>query len=269
MTLVIKKPTGGKLAMAKVFTQQSYMWDFPQQHGLWYPGLIATGLWLDASDSATLVSSSGRISQWSDKSGNARHATQATGARQPKTTANAQNGRDVVEYDPASNSYQVLSFSQLTSLGHVFFVAKKNNVNESSVILDDETKDFRGVVYGADAGSNFLVQGLAPINSGATRNAWHIAEIATDGTNATLGIDAVRVTAADSDRYSVDRIGMYNNPPYANQYSFRGQIAELVISSSVLSQTNREKMEGYLAHKWGLTANLPSNHPYKTVGPTP
>ena len=25
----------------------------------------------------------------------------------------------------------------------------------------------------------------------------------------------------------------------------------------------RQKIEGYLAHKWGLTANLPSAHPFK------
>jgi hypothetical protein len=35
------------------------------------------------------------------------------------------------------------------------------------------------------------------------------------------------------------------------------------------SDVNRQKLEGYLAHKWGLTANLPGGHPYKTVGPTP
>jgi len=28
-----------------------------------------------------------------------------------------------------------------------------------------------------------------------------------------------------------------------------------------------EKAEGYLAHKWGLTGSLPSNHPYKNTQP--
>jgi hypothetical protein len=31
--------------------------------------------------------------------------------------------------------------------------------------------------------------------------------------------------------------------------------------------TEFEKAEGYLAHKWGLTANLPSDHPFKNVSP--
>ena len=33
------------------------------------------------------------------------------------------------------------------------------------------------------------------------------------------------------------------------------------------TQTNSEKIEGYLAHKWGLTSDLPSSHPYKTTAP--
>ena len=31
--------------------------------------------------------------------------------------------------------------------------------------------------------------------------------------------------------------------------------------------SNSDKIEGYLAHKWGLTDNLPSNHPYKVTHP--
>ena len=31
--------------------------------------------------------------------------------------------------------------------------------------------------------------------------------------------------------------------------------------------TERQKIEGYLAHKWGLAANLPADHPYKTEAP--
>ena len=31
--------------------------------------------------------------------------------------------------------------------------------------------------------------------------------------------------------------------------------------------TDVQKAEGYLAHKWGLTSSLPSNHPYKSSAP--
>jgi hypothetical protein len=40
-----------------------------------------------------------------------------------------------------------------------------------------------------------------------------------------------------------------------------------VIFVEDVSQSNSDKIEGYLAHKWGLTTDLPSNHPYKTTAP--
>ena len=45
-----------------------------------------------------------------------------------------------------------------------------------------------------------------------------------------------------------------------------GDYAEALIFSSVDS-TVIEKMEGYLMHKWGLAANLPSSHTYKSSAP--
>jgi hypothetical protein len=31
--------------------------------------------------------------------------------------------------------------------------------------------------------------------------------------------------------------------------------------------SEEQKVEGYLAHKWGATAGLDANHPYKNVAP--
>ena len=41
------------------------------------------GLWLDGSDLNSITSSGGLVSQWSDKSGNGYHATQATDLNKP------------------------------------------------------------------------------------------------------------------------------------------------------------------------------------------
>jgi hypothetical protein len=46
-----------------------------------------------------------------------------------------------------------------------------------------------------------------------------------------------------------------------------GPVAEIIIFNSTLSTMERQKIEGYLAHKWGLSGNLPSNHPYKLAHP--
>lgn len=64
------------------------------------PGLQA---WYDAADSASITLDAGRVSQWSDKSGNARHATNTTsGSTQPSYSTAARNGLNVLRFAAAS-----------------------------------------------------------------------------------------------------------------------------------------------------------------------
>ena len=49
---------------------------------------------------------------------------------------------------------------------------------------------------------------------------------------------------------------------------WNGDIAEIIAYNGSLSDTERQKIEGYLAHKYGLQSQLPSGHPYKTTAPT-
>jgi hypothetical protein len=49
--------------------------------------------------------------------------------------------------------------------------------------------------------------------------------------------------------------------------AFKGYIGEVITYPSVLTDTNRQKIEGYLAWKWGLQGSLPIGHPYKNAPP--
>jgi hypothetical protein len=55
----------------------------------------------------------------------------------------------------------------------------------------------------------------------------------------------------------------------SDQYgsSLNGDIAEIVLIDQEDSTAERQEMEGYLAWKWGLEADLPSDHPYKDAPP--
>lgn len=52
-----------------------------------------------------------------------------------------------------------------------------------------------------------------------------------------------------------------------NAIPFIGDFCEIVIFDSILSTASRQLVEGYLAWKWGLEANLPVSHPYKNAAP--
>jgi len=60
------------------------------------------------------------------------------------------------------------------------------------------------------------------------------------------------------------RVGLMSSRYGANQ---DGAVGEIIASHENMSTYTRQKVEGYLAHKWGMTANLPASHPYKTDHP--
>ena len=49
--------------------------------------------------------------------------------------------------------------------------------------------------------------------------------------------------------------------------TYNGALAELIFVDGVMSTFDRQKMEGYLAWKWGLEGSLPSGHPYEFSPP--
>jgi hypothetical protein len=50
--------------------------------------------------------------------------------------------------------------------------------------------------------------------------------------------------------------------------TFLGDYCELIIYKGLLSDADRQKVEGYLAWKWGTVSSLDINHPYKNNPPT-
>ena len=63
-------------------------------------------------------------------------------------------------------------------------------------------------------------------------------------------------------------VGANLNASDAAEGFFEGKISEVLIVGHFPSEDERQNIEGYLAHKHGLTGNLPSTHPYKTNAPT-
>jgi ribosomal protein S17E len=59
-------------------------------------------------------------------------------------------------------------------------------------------------------------------------------------------------------------LGGINGSSYRD---FEGDISEVIILPYVPSESVRQRIEGYLAHKWGFTSKLPMDHPYKNLAP--
>ena len=89
---------------------------------------VRTGLalWLDAADSATVITSGGsNVTQWNDKSGNGRNATQNTVSNQPSYQSNG------IVYNSASIMYLSCYLDFLANTNHNAFIVNKISGNSN------------------------------------------------------------------------------------------------------------------------------------------
>jgi hypothetical protein len=225
----------------------------------------ACALWLDGADSSTISFSSGsNVSTWSDKSGNGRNATVYAGTPTYTSALGMTfNG---------SSSLQI-TYTASPILESMFVIIKFNSVSGQGDILSGTAAGQReylmyvpyspGTIYlgrhstgpsGAinggtvTTGSNYLL-GYVFNGTGNTISFFQSGNTITSGTP--------QFTYSAGGTISV--IGSYNGGGY-----LQGQIYEMIIYSTALSITERQRVESYLAQKWGLTSSLPGSHLHLT-----
>jgi hypothetical protein len=244
----------------------------------WTPAALGTNLslWLDADEASTITLNGSTVSQWNDKSGNGRHATQGTASAQPAYTASGLNGRPVLTFD-STNDFLGTALTLPHPLS-MYAVAQFNplgGVNARAILGSGNLSYALGYLNAAPASNAYALwnpnvnggayinntTGLGPVVVGSTtasndENTWNTY---VNGSNAGQTISDTGTPNAPSPIL----IGWTGN---GSEY-WSGPIAEVVVLSQTMTTADRQRVEGYLAHKWGLTANLPAGHPYTTTPP--
>lgn len=243
----------------------------------WTPAATTTASWYDADDASTITSSSGAISEWKDKSGNSRDASQSTGSLQPSLVTNDLNGRNTISFDgdwlshtyvPTATSFSIYVVCNVNFLAanYSYLYQTGSNDNTGSNLVTrffptggDTTNAFGyyGTVGGTGTSFRYagnVVMGMGWLMIGMTR---------TTGGTFYLNGSSDGTFATDSRGTTTGTIGGTTSSTY-----YSGKIAEIVVFDSSISSTIRQQLEGYLAHKWGLNRLLPYTHPYKYLVPS-
>jgi len=248
---------------------------------IWNPSMISTALWLDAADASTITESGGAVSQWDDKSGNGRNAIQLAAASQPNYSATGLNSLPAIDFDGTCDELALSTVAGLASVSQsLFIVAKRDNAAGRTEIpfsvgntqFGDGVVDIPrwtdNIMYSQVGRSGNRPTPFSVITDSPYINAITGGVIQKSYTNGLLM--GTGTTQSQSD-FAISN-GGYVGSGRAVSNSLRffdGKISEIVLVPSVATLDLRQRIEGYLAHKWGLTANLPADHPYKLVGPTP
>lgn len=252
-------------------------YQFASAAALWTPAQLTTSLWLDAADASTITESGGAVSQWDDKSGNFNHVAQGDSALRPVYASAVLNSLPVVRFDGLNDRLATSAAILTQQTFGIYAVTANRNPAIESVTM--------GQYLGGDAGRTLFYQNGtttrlsaagggrgAAIYNGTANNQFHIFGYEGNNTNYTLYYEGASVTTGSITGTNMANTTFKIGEPAAgaagNFFPAALDSAEIVVALAPLSSTDRQKMEGYLAHKWGLTANLPAGHPYKTAAPT-
>jgi hypothetical protein len=237
---------------------------------LWTPADITTALWLDAADASTVTTDGGAVSEWRDKSGNNRNAT-ASGSARPTYDATRFNGKATIDFS-TSNQLDLVSFAQISGQT-IIAVADTSNLGASDRVFLNRSNGAVDnlALYLGTSGRDY-----APGVYWAARRALWVSAVRAkaivrwsffSGTPASA-LTQVNAEVPVTETFTASQLTNWNAINNKTVQQSDIDLSELIVTPPGLSSLNLDKLHGYLAHKWGLTANLPNDHPYKTSAPT-
>jgi hypothetical protein len=200
-----------------------------------------------------------KVSQWNDKSGNGYNAVQATGTNQPTLHTNSLNGKSTILFDTTElmtspfvlstqgySVFKVIRLNAALSVGAEFVrIFRTANDNQSlSLLRVNGNYTIKSIASGAsDPRPAFNYEAMFPTGTPSVITSL----VALDS----LEYFANGVSAAQANR-SATATSLTTDTNNQIGESFRGDIAEIIIFSRIVSEAERVVINNYLMRKWGI-----------------
>ena len=221
-------------------------------------------LWLDGAD-ATSITGTTTVTQWRDKSGNARHLGVGSGTTSYSSNAIVLN-----------SSYMFVTSAVDLSKVTVFIVVKTAGGGNQTVFTGRpqtslEYNSLDGFGFFMDAQNSIRFYGQEPVgrfstfnvntstpqvfsfqSSGTSVSGWYNGVSQSGGT-----LSSARTTTAQGFAIGASWSGSSYYNIVANS-----SLYEIIVYNSEISIAQRQQVEGYLAWKWALQTSLPTSHLY-------
>jgi hypothetical protein len=252
---------------------------FPSGGGggtLWTPSdlTVPPDHWWDAQDSATVhLDGSNLLQTWDDKGSAGANATQSTAANRDAFIASSNiNSYPAVRCDGANNKGYVFT-AATTSLTEFCFNSSIDNLDCKLGATDH----FSGAVYSALSSPSIVGATWSAGTGTAVLTFWEdgvqvaqLTGLTTTTAGAFFGVqDAAGTGGSGFGRWICTAGGgRLFNRQFDMARHFNGDIGEMILCNYELTTSEREYIEGYLAHRWDTDGSLDAGHPFKSAAPT-
>lgn len=235
-------------------------WSYHRQFSIFtpqnFPGLAA---WFDAG--RNVVSSSNRVSRWTDLSSANLAAAQTVTNNQPTLVATiAQlNNRPVIRFSGSSSTPNFLTFTPMTLTNFSAFMVRNYTANSNLMqyVVGGAASGLCAAASYYTAGygvySNFQgADALFASNTASLSTAYSIYSIQ----KSRIARNGVQPTLAQSKQIPGVTLSALGTRPDVTAFAFQGDLAEVVIFNNAMDTNNIRLMEGYLRYKYSKHVDI-------------
>ena len=232
----------------------------------WSPADIATVFWYDPSDASTITLSGSNVTSVTDKSGNNYTLTPEVGLNPPLIGTRFLNGMNVLEWT-GDNCLENTSFAynqSATPLNFAFIVYHDTIGVQEFYFSGTQTTSDPRIFARRLADGRYDVAAPTRITTSytITDNQPTLILNQMNATNSLVRINGDQKVSGNIGVNAFQILALGHNENEASDLN--GYFAEII---GFVDNSQQERVEGYLAWKWGLVANLPAGHPYKNNRP--
>lgn len=209
-----------------------------------------------------------KVTTWVDSSGNGRNAT--TGGVGPEYRTNVLNGLPALYFDKTVNL--VTASVSLAQPTHVFIVAKMEDTGANARLFDGLAGSSRltGLrQWGGDrkwkaakdTGSSISLEG--ELNE--VRTKWRVLSVKSNTSSSFVGVNGLQATGTlGSGTWNAMTIGS----SYTGTDFYQGYVAEILVTTEVLSAIQVEQVEDYLYRRWAQSPSTAISTPGAALTPS-
>lgn len=222
--------------------------------------MTALAAWFSADASGVAYVDGDPMNGWNDRSGNARHLTQATGGSQPVFYDKMRNGLPAVYFD-GSKHMRTAAFT-LTQPTTVYVVGMSTATPDYFVDGAGAT----GTLAVRRGAGNFQLVSPTILSGDTGDSEWHVHCGVFNSTSSRIITDNGTITTGDAGTNNASGLTVGGDGTATSANMLNGYVAEVLVFNGAHTDAQAQTVIAYLSNKWALNGAIRPFDPLSVVG---
>ncbi len=217
----------------------------------WFNADSLPTLFQDSAKTTPITSDGDPVGAWVDQAGGVDEAIQTVTAAKPTYRASVAllGNRPALEFD--GGDYLQGAFSATLSQPNTVFAVGRFTATTNRIMFDGDDASNRHVFWANALSSDWEILAATLLTGSAANTNAHILTILYDGLSSAFYVDGTVDASGDAGVQSMD--GITIGSQFGVAATFLGFISEWIIYDADLSTVDKNRVQNYLANKYGIT----------------